>query len=97
MEKIKFADLDLNAENFDGIVENVKIEDYEYLTENYSFLPNVPRVKEILGEAAKNIIAEGKNWFIIRCDDYSCEIYEQLDNEGLFPYFSYDEHIDNFR
>lgn len=55
----------LDAKFFEDIFEKFH-DDYEApFDEMYNFLPNVPRVKEILGDATKKIVAEGENWFAI--------------------------------
>ena len=53
------------------------------------------KVKNIL-KPAKDILAEGSNWFVLKMSDLTNEEYMDLDNKGLFPYFCYDMSIDDF-
>lgn len=70
------------------------LDSHEYeLCEIYSVLPNVSRVKEVLGTT--KILAEGENWLVVQI--LTCEKHELLDMEGLFPYADHYLTIDDFR
>jgi hypothetical protein len=86
--------LNLNSHEFDSVFDRLDSFEYElFFDEMYNVLPNIPRVKEILGTT--KILAEGENWLIVQ--DLACEKYELLDTEELFPYTDYYLTIDDFR
>lgn len=86
--------LNLNSHEFDSIFDDLDIFVYElFFEEMYNVLPNVSRVKEVLGTT--KILAEGENWLVVQ--NLACEKYEILDMEGLFPYTDHYLTIDDFR
>ena len=88
--------LDLETPLFDEILANLTIEEYETFTEHHVILPNLEKIKCVL-KPAKNILAEGANWFVLKMSDLTNEEYMDLDSKGLFPYFCYDMTIDDFK
>lgn len=88
--------LDLETASFDEALANLTDEEYEAFTEHHVVLPNLEKVKSIL-KPAKDILAEGSNWFVLKMSDLTDEEYMDLDSKGLFPYFCYDMSIDDFR
>ena len=93
--------LDLDCHYADDIYvkhfgeEYWECEGVDEFSESHAVLPNVPRVREILGNT--KILAEGKNWLIIECRAISGEQWEKLEDENLVPYSGHYYTINNFR